>query len=143
MELKFRAWDKITEQMYSVGYIDIVNKNVQIATVDEFGNCYAVYVRNVKDVILMQYTGLKDNNETEIYEGDIIANQDRNDETWHVSHHKVVWHDTGFMGKQIYSSGSYIGLQYWTEGKNGYVVIGNIYENPELLDWRRSNDRQN
>jgi hypothetical protein len=49
------------------------------------------------------------------------------------AHHKIVWHDTGFVGKQICSS-SFIGLEHWTRGENGYVVIGNIYENPELLE---------
>ncbi|WP_394817287.1 YopX family protein [Lactococcus lactis] len=94
-----------------------------------------------EDVEFMQSTGLKDKNGTEIYEGDVIANQNKESKNWYVSHHVVVWHDTGFMGKQICSSGSYLGLDYWTSGENGYVVIGNIYENPELLEDTKNESR--
>ncbi|MGM7317137.1 YopX family protein [Enterococcus casseliflavus] len=85
------------------------------------------------DLELMQSTGLKDKNGVEIFEGDVIGSQNKDRSNWYVSHHKIVWHDTGFVGKQICSS-SFIGLEHWTRGENGYVVIGNIYENPELLE---------
>ncbi len=129
---KLRAWDKEDERMRTVSSINFAHEVISCKfaelkpfdLVDEF---------SIDDVILMQSTGLKDKNGIEIYEGDVIANQNKEPENWYVSHHEVVWHDTGFMGKQICSSGSYIGLNYWTSGENGYVVIGNIYENPELL----------
>lgn len=71
-----------------------------------------------------QYTGLKDKNGKEIYEGDIFHCGDTN------ILYIVVWNDNGFQGKQVKSS-SYCGLEYW---KNKIEVIGNIYENPELLE---------
>ena len=87
---------------------------------------------------LGQSTGLKDKNGVEIFEGDVIGSQNKDRSNWYVSHHKIVWHDTGFVGKQICSS-SFIGLEHWTRGENGYVVIGNIYENPELLEQANEN----
>nr|DAH64227.1 MAG TPA: YopX protein [Caudoviricetes sp.] len=87
----------------------------------------------IKPETVGQFTGLKDKNGVEIFEGDVIGSQNKDRSNWYVSHHKIVWHDTGFVGKQICSR-SFIGLEHWTRGENGYVVIGNIYENPELLE---------
>lgn len=123
---KLRAWDKQDERM-SYGEVEYFDDSINYRF-DHF--CTGAD----EDVEFMQSTGLKDKNSVEIYEGDVIANQNKEPENWYISHHEVVWHDTGFMGKQICSSGSYIGLNYWTSGENGYVVIGNIYENPELLE---------
>lgn len=91
------------------------------------------YLIEIVPETLGQSTGLKDKNDVEIFEGDVIGSQNKDRSNWYVSHHKIVWHDTGFFGKQICSR-SFIGLEHWTRGENGYVVIGNIYENPELLE---------
>lgn len=71
-----------------------------------------------------QYTGLKDKNGKEIYEGDIYHMGDKNIK------YVVTWHDTGLIGKQLGSS-SYAGLTHW---RNKIEIIGNIYDNPELLE---------
>jgi uncharacterized phage protein (TIGR01671 family) len=133
---KLRAWDKVGKSISSVSEITYSGDLSYLSFVKLSGNnrLYGPESRLADDVIIMQSTGLKDKNGVEIYEGDVIANQNKEPENWYISHHEVVWHDTGFMGKQICSSGSYIGLNYWTSGENGYVVIGNIYENPELLE---------
>ena len=65
-----------------------------------------------------QYTGLKDKNSKEIYEGDIFHLGDPN------ITYTVVYFDTAFRGKQNGSS-SYVGLDDW---KGCIEVIGNIYE---------------
>ncbi|MDV2632349.1 YopX family protein [Lactococcus lactis] len=130
---KLRAWDKEDERM-SYGELEYFDDSINYRF-EHF--CTGAD----EDVEFMQSTGLKDKNGTEIYEGDVIANQNKESKNWYVSHHVVVWHDTGFMGKQICSSGSYLGLDYWTSGENGYVVIGNIYENPELLEDTKNESR--
>lgn len=75
------------------------------------------------DIELMQYTGLHDKNGKEIYEGDVVTNGDKNIK------YIVEWYDTGLRARQ-YNNKSYIGLEYW---KDVLEVIGNMYDNPELL----------
>ena len=79
-----------------------------------------------EDVILMQYTGLKDKNGKEIYEGDIIksiANGYR---------YVVVFRNGIFRMKSI---GSYMDIATVGFTKHEpFVIIGNIFENPELLE---------
>lgn len=65
-----------------------------------------------------QYTGLKDINDTEVYEGDEYHLGDPN------ITYTVVWNDTGLIGKQNGSS-SYAGLSHWQER---IEIVGNIYE---------------
>lgn len=88
------------------------------------------YVNGVyKDVILQQYTGLKDKNEKEIYEGDIVFN----DMSEHS--HIVSWDDILFSFTITdMKSNTWLYLNEIIEDINCYDIIGNIYENPELLE---------
>ncbi len=77
-------------------------------------------------VNIMQYTGLKDKNGKEIYEGDIIKD-------FFFSNHEVVWmmQDgfNGYYAKRGINPVSFISL----ESLNGVDIVGNIYENPEFI----------
>lgn len=125
-EIKFRVWDKD-------GYWDDEKRmfyNVQnsydtIGDVqpEDFSSNFGEILRN-NSYIVMQATGFKDKNGKYIYEGDIITNGDERIK------YIVEWVDTGLKARQ-FNNQSFIGLEYW---KNGIVVIGNIYENPELLE---------
>ncbi len=89
--------------------------------------------REIADTdILMQYTGLKDKNGVEIYEGDVISTLRNNGKGYLVTDKKtlraVEWSNT----EKYYGGPSKIGFNL-TPGKV-YVVHGNIYENPELLE---------
>lgn len=128
---KFRAWDETNKIMRSNDEIVMWSGQVYINEKKELDSKIKGFSCLPKH--LMQSTGLKDKNGVEIFEGDVIGSENMERDNWYVSRHEVVWHDSGFMGKQICSS-SYIGLDYWTRGESGYVVIGNIYENPELLE---------
>ncbi|GIN17494.1 hypothetical protein J32TS2_28500 [Shouchella clausii] len=96
--------------------------------------------------ILMQYTGLKDKNGTEIYEGDLLRHPAR--DSWEQKNFvafEVFFHDNdradrhiGFQMNRLHFQGSIGGysmvenfLPRYTEKME---IIGNIYENPELLN---------
>lgn len=105
-EIKFRIWDKKEKYMETF----------------ELDNDFDCEIDWLDNRILMQFTGLKDKNNKEIYEGDIIIRQ-----RW----------SKGEKG------GQYIREVKWrdTNSNHGYgiraiettEVIGNIYENPELI----------
>jgi len=119
-EIKFRAWLKEERKMVNVETLFIgINRLC-------FGNSKTedLFFRDFEEVELMQYTGLKDKNGKEIYEGDIYHVGDKN------IRYLVVWFDSGFEGKQLRST-SYAGLKSWAKD---IEILGNIYENPELLE---------
>lgn len=76
-----------------------------------------------KEYILMQSTGLKDKNGKLIYEGDMVKHSKSNQQ------YKVQWNDKGFWQLDDYAmarSSKFL--------EENYEVIGNIYENKELLE---------
>lgn len=127
-EIKFRAWSKVEEEM--VYGIDLTTQDGTAHPIN--GNWDNIMSLDER-VELMQYTGLKDKNNVEIYEGDIfgIDNIDGGIEATG----KVVF-DQDFAQFTIqYTNGGWAELwQHLQENKNqAREVIGNIYENPDLL----------
>jgi len=80
---------------------------------------------------VMQFTGLKDKNDVEIYEGDIVRSSGCLDED--LGEYKVAWHDGRFRCECLDSQYWHCGLDQGEVDALNLVVIGNIYENPELL----------
>lgn len=122
-EIKFRAWVKEKKAIFEVILIDYVTKKVTYL-LERVGHLLSIRDAKFNDIEFMQYTGLKDKNNKEIYEGDIF----------HIGSKKILyvveWIDCGLKGRQIKNI-SWIGLDYW---KDDIEVIGNIYENPELIE---------
>jgi len=139
-EIKFRAWDNVNKIMFPnvFDHPDFLLEDM---------------MEQPKIFFIMQYTGLKDKNGKEVYEGDIIKNEwvncngDDIGQIWEVK-----------FGEHMTSSDYYASSAYgWyadnhdvIDGTNclhnlptsssmsgksgGIVILGNIYENPELLD---------
>lgn len=116
-EIKFRAWDINMGEMVDLNACPQLVLRLS-GKVTEGSTC-----PNIK---LLQYTGLKDRNGVEVYEGDIIKATTDVDNmcsgyggTYEIGVFEVMWDDYGFM--------PFIELP-----DAEFEVIGNIYENPEL-----------
>lgn len=72
MEIKFRVWDKKTNQMCKVGAVYFSDSFELDAISVHLPNGLAV-IRSINDCIVMQSTGLKDKSGVEIYEGDVLT----------------------------------------------------------------------
>jgi hypothetical protein len=123
-EIKFRAWNKDEKKMW--GH-DLMHKNRLFALSDFLPHQDFLVIPNGKHIILMQYTGLKDKNGKEIFEGDILTNGKFNCQ--------IYWENGQWRWQRLDANDSlYI---YLLVNKNKVEIIGNIYENPELLNDQR------
>lgn len=121
---KFRAWDKTENKMWNVETIYIEDEWVKVNN----GSIYGTTKDLVRDYVLMQSTGLKDKNGVEIYEGDIVRYN--RGISWSVEKFPYVVKNS--MEGFVFEYGL---IQHSLSKKIEYVtVIGNIYENPELLE---------
>ena len=122
-EIKFRAWHKEEKIMGEVLGIDILHKEIFFSNEDS--DCYEH--TDFKDIELMQYTGLKDKNNKEIYEGDIVKL--RANHGIGVIKYYDEW--GAFVVEYIKPRPlAVLGMNYY---KEDIEVLGNIYENPKLL----------
>lgn len=118
-EIKFRAFDNRTKQIGEIAYINFKSQSCGFYGLTSHSGI-KIFNRDLADVKLIQYTGLKDKNGVEIYESDVC---------------KVIYTDGWELGIVEYEKGTFyvidnsLGMNY-----DRIEVIGNIYENPELLE---------
>ena len=119
-DIKFRAWHRLNSELVYFDKEKLVNDQYQIQHL-------ACLMRGDYGDVLMQYTGLKDKNGVEIYDGDIVSD--------HVGIGIIKYSEIKAAYKVSYNDGF---AKWFIDYMNRYErksieVIGNIYENPELL----------
>jgi uncharacterized phage protein (TIGR01671 family) len=126
-ELKFRAWDTLQSLMILPDYADwedfFIEPNGDVfVSYDSSTNWSSYRDRRKVDLVIMQYTGLKDKNGNDIYEGDLVSLNKK-------------------IGKVYYGAAMFF-LKINSEDDSRSLshvrnepleVIGNIYQNPDLL----------
>ena len=117
MILKFRAWDKNTNDMVDVKTIDL-EKDGSIGCIVDYNGINL----DVSECVLMQSTGLKDKNGVEFFEGDI--GWDDHQEV----HGQVIFENGAFKYEWENISEDLF------EATDDIEIVGNIHENPELLE---------
>ncbi len=137
-ELKFRIWDKKSKIMIPINHdrqVKIRENHWQVVDIKIGVQSHSSWDNNS---ILMQYTGLKDKDGKEIYEGDIIKYKyyfDYGQSGEYKSFTRCVSWDDMYCGfSPMYATGEY------EFPRNRIEVIGNIYENPELLKKENQNE---
>ena len=139
--IDFRVWDKKKSEILDVMDIDFSGNKVGVCNVPKRlfkdGRLHTIYSieRDWSEVELMQYTGLKDKDGVEIYEGDIVkwsrlcidfnlANYEERSDNF-----VVEW--------DVYNTGFVLGdgeVFLYKDISSELEVIGNIYEDIELLE---------
>ena len=130
---RFRAWNKITKEMYEVDdilAIDYENKEIvtqKIYSEDGFPVERDIYSHGFDDIVLMQSTGLTDKNGKEIFEGDVVKLA------------KDVYSEPAYYEIVRRRGGAYrleskrYGCELWLRHTD-CEIVGNIHTNPELAE---------
>ena len=132
-EIKFRAWDKKERKMYlfDAPFVDCEYNRLSFSCDwNKYNITYGDLIIDNENLVLMQYTGLKDKNGKEIYEGDLLLGRFDVDkvEDW-------LWLSLTEKQKKTGEIIIEVGIPgvYQNALPDDIEVIGNIYENSELL----------
>jgi len=121
---KYRAWDSAKKEMFKDTFA--ITESGQVVVVEQESVASSPDYVFVDHLVIMQSTGLKDNNGKEIFEGDVLGTKDG-------LLNGVVEYRSD-LGMWTNSLISYNNFERLCNVAGGREIIGNIYENPELLE---------
>ena len=130
-EIKFRAVNKLNNTLVEVTRIDFANSIIYYNNPNMENTMYHSQEGNIDDFILLQYTGYQDEEWTEIFEGNIVDFMDYSfdGESEYNCRGEVIFEDGAWHITNAISTSELFNY----EG-GAIKVIGNIFENPELLE---------
>jgi len=139
--IKFRAWDKKSKKMriidsiafHGLGHFDIPTLDIKLINLwgyDIIEDKYFIIRRDPEQFKLLQYTGLKDKNGKEIYEGDVVKYLDG--EFSFIA--KVAWSDWMWYLEGINPKESFMFDDVADNETADIEIIGNRFEHPHLLE---------
>lgn len=125
-EIKFRAWDKDKREMRDVTGINWYDEYIWVDETPMSGDKLPI-----ESTPLMQYTGLKDKNGKEIYEGDVVRLDEYEDG---MGEWQVVFDEASFFLEQL-GAGDEVRCEILgtCDSTKDVEIIGNIYDNPDLI----------
>lgn len=124
---KFRAWDKRENTMRDVAVLHFT-KGGKVNSIEYWKTPSELKSYHVRNLVLMQSTGLRDKNGVEIFEGDVLYYIPFES---HINDSIVVF-EKGSFCKKMLRNGKLTSVKFIDSEE--YEVIGNIHENPELLE---------
>ena len=136
--LQPKAYSKEKQKVYDVKYIDFDNETLELLTEQQFD--FYAHVYDFDEVEFMENTGMKDKNGKYIYTGDIVSFKDSHLDGYNFTNFAVIRKDIklyleNFLCVQscIKEEMAEMYLEVYDFEEGYFEVIGNIYENKELL----------
>lgn len=133
-EIEFRVWLKDRKMMFEVLELDFEHKYIEYKEYEDEEIGYDDKYAGFDEIELMQYTGLKDRNGVKIFEGDIV--KDDKERIFVIEYEfggfNVVPID--YYNDELFSWNSLGDIQTASWLNESTEIIGNIYENKELLE---------
>lgn len=131
MTPRYRAWDNVKKEMFKDTFA--ITESGQVVVVEQESVASSPDYVFVDHLVIMQSTGLRDKNGKEIFEGDFLELKDCGETIGNV---KVYWDDSlALFQLDAIIVDEKVPIYKVVDDENySYIVAGNIYENPELLE---------
>lgn len=123
-DIKFRVWDTKGLKWRDDAFVRARDGDIQIYGYDSWEKAWTVWPLDSGRLVATQFTGLLDSKGREIWEGDILSYKD-----WHGRPFVVRWD----MHHGNHSVGYFYGFAMPDRGFGPWEVIGNVFENSDLL----------
>jgi hypothetical protein len=135
---RFRAWNKATKEMYGADEIIAINfeeKEICVQTIyfeQGLPDSRDLDYYDFDDIVLMQSTGMRDKNDREIFEGDILSIETDEENvkvevSWDNKHALFIFESKKYNDKEALG-------ELFEDNSYPFKIIGNVWEDGELLD---------